>query len=88
MTLSTLSKNPVLVELTKEDGKIWNNHVEIGLWADLFVIAPVTAKTLSKMANGRCDNLLISTYLSAKCPVFLLLLWIWICLSTKVHKKI
>ena len=70
LTLSTLSKNPVLVELTKEDGKIWNNHVEIGLWADLFVIAPVTAKTLSKMANGRCDNLLISTYLSAKCPVF------------------
>ena len=45
LTLSTLSKNPVLVELTKEDGKIWNNHVEIGLWADLFVIAPVTAKT-------------------------------------------
>ena len=70
LTLSTLSKNPVLVELTKDDGKIWNNHVEIGLWADLFVIAPVTAKTLSKMANGRCDNLLISTYLSAKCPVF------------------
>ena len=70
LTLSTLSKNPVLVELTREDGKIWNNHVEIGLWADLFVIAPVTAKTLSKMANGRCDNLLISTYLSAKCPVF------------------
>ena len=70
LTLSTLSKNPVLIELTKEDGNIWNNHVEIGLWADLFVIAPVTAKTLSKMANGRCDNLLISTYLSAKCPVF------------------
>ena len=70
LTLSTLSKNPVLIEITKENGNVWNNHVEIALWADLFIIAPATAKTLSKMANGRCDNLLISTYLSAKCPVF------------------
>ena len=71
LTLSTLSKNPVLVGLVKEDDKdVWNNHVEIGLWADLFVIAPATAKTLSKMANGECDNLLLTSYLSAKCPIF------------------
>ena len=71
LTLSTLSKNPVLTGLVKdEDNNVWNNHVEIGLWADLFVIAPATAKTLSKMASGECDNLLLTTYLSAKCPVF------------------
>ena len=71
LTLSTLSKNPVLSGLVKENDKdVWNNHVEIGLWADLFVIAPATAKTLSKMANGECDNLLLTTYLSAQCPVF------------------
>ena len=71
LTLSTLSKNPVLSGLVKEEDKdVWNNHVEIGLWADLFVIAPATAKTLSKMANGECDNLLLTTYLSAQCPVF------------------
>jgi phosphopantothenoylcysteine decarboxylase/phosphopantothenate--cysteine ligase len=71
LTLSTLSKNSVLTGLLKEDEKdVWNNHVEIGLWADLFVVAPATAKTLSKMANGECDNLLLTTYLSAKCPVF------------------
>ena len=71
LTLSTLSKNPVLSGLVKEKDKdVWNNHVEIGLWADIFVIAPATAKTLSKMANGECDNLLLTTYLSAKCPVF------------------
>ena len=71
LTLSTLSKNPVLKGLVKEDDKdVWNNHVEIGLWADLFIIAPATAKTLSKMANGECDNLLLTSYLSAQCPVF------------------
>ena len=71
LTLSTLSKNSVLTGLLKEDEKdVWNNHVEIGLWAELFVVAPATAKTLSKMANGECDNLLLTTYLSAKCPVF------------------
>ena len=71
LTLSTLSKNPVLSGLVKEEDKdVWNNHVEIALWADLFVIAPATAKTLSKMANGECDNLLLTTYLSAQCPVF------------------
>lgn len=72
LTLSTLSKNPVLSSFVKEEGESisWNNHVELGLWADLMFIAPATANTLSKMANGTCDNLLLATYLSAKCPVF------------------
>lgn len=72
LTLSTLSKNPVYSSFYNEDdsNELWNNHVEIGLWADLMVIAPATANTLSKMALGSCDNLLIATYLSAKCPVY------------------
>lgn len=72
LTLSTLSKNPVHSSFTneKDDNAVWNNHVELGLWADFFVIAPATANTLSKMANGICDNLLMATYLSAKCPVY------------------
>src|SRR3990167_2950039 len=72
LTLSTLSKNPVHSSFTNEedDNAVWNNHVELGLWADLFIIAPATANTLSKMANGVCDNLLMATYLSAKCPVY------------------
>ncbi len=72
LTLSTLSKNPVLssfVNDEEEGSTSWNNHVELGLWADLMLIAPATANTLSKMANGTCDNLLLATYLSAKCPV-------------------
>ncbi|MDF0716186.1 bifunctional phosphopantothenoylcysteine decarboxylase/phosphopantothenate--cysteine ligase CoaBC [Muricauda sp. 334s03] len=72
LTLSTLSKNPVLMDfINEEDGSLsWNNHVELGLWADVMVIAPATANTLSKMTNGTCDNLLLATYLSAKCPVY------------------
>ena len=72
LTLSTLSKNPVHSEFTREDddNAVWTNHVELGLWADFIVVAPATANTLSKMANGVCDNLLIATYLSAKCPVY------------------
>ncbi|MBA6315489.1 bifunctional phosphopantothenoylcysteine decarboxylase/phosphopantothenate--cysteine ligase CoaBC [Cellulophaga baltica] len=72
LTLSTLSKNPVLSSfVNKEDDTVsWNNHVELGLWADYMIVAPATANTLSKMANGTCDNLLLATYLSAKCPVF------------------
>jgi phosphopantothenoylcysteine decarboxylase/phosphopantothenate--cysteine ligase len=72
LTLSTLSKNPVFSSFVNEEDEnsVWNNHVELGLWADLFVIAPATANTLSKMANGVCDNLLMATYLSAKCPVY------------------
>jgi len=72
LTLSTLSKNPVHSTFYNEedDNAQWNNHVELGLWADLMLIAPATANTLSKMVNGNCDNLLIATYLSAKCPVY------------------
>lgn len=69
LTLSTLSKNPVLTEFIKEQGE-WNNHVSLGLWADLLLIAPASANTLAKMANGLCDNLLTAVYLSARCPVF------------------
>jgi phosphopantothenoylcysteine decarboxylase/phosphopantothenate--cysteine ligase len=70
LTLSTLSKNPTLVDYFKADTGEWNNHVELGLWADMMVIAPATANTLGKMANGLCDNLLSAVYLSAKCPVY------------------
>lgn len=68
-TLSTLSQNDVAIDFWKGDAKVWNNHVELGLWADLMVIAPLTANTLAKMTYGICDNLLLATYLSAKCPV-------------------
>jgi len=68
LTLSVLSKNPVLSTFSNNDG-VWNNHVDIALQTDLFIIAPATANTIGKMANGLCDNLLIATYLSAKCPV-------------------
>jgi len=70
LTLSTLSKNPVLVEYSNTETGEWNNHVELGLWADLMLIAPVSANTLAKMANGQSDNLLTAIYLSAKCPVY------------------
>jgi len=67
LTLSTLSKNPVLVDLFDEQS--WSNHVMLGRWADVMVIAPLSCNTLAKMANGQCDNLLLATYLSATCPV-------------------
>ncbi|SFS57090.1 phosphopantothenoylcysteine decarboxylase / phosphopantothenate--cysteine ligase [Zhouia amylolytica] len=72
LTLSTLSKNPVISSFTSmdDDNAVWNNHVDLGLWADYMVIAPATANTLSKMASGNSDNFLIATYLSAKCPVY------------------
>ena len=69
LTLSTLSENPVVSSFTDEE-KNWNNHVDLGLWADLMLIAPATANTLSKMASGSANNLLLTTYLSAKCPVY------------------
>jgi phosphopantothenoylcysteine decarboxylase/phosphopantothenate--cysteine ligase len=72
LTLSALSQNPVYSSFINEDEdkELWNNHVELGLWADYFVIAPATANTLAKMANGVCDNLLLAAYLSAKCKVY------------------
>jgi len=81
LTLSALSKNPVYstfydkevadtVDYNPEAKELWNNHVDLGLWGDIMVIAPATANTLSKMANGTCDNLLLAVYLSSKCPVY------------------
>ena len=70
LTLATLSKNPVLVEFFDPENGQWNSHVSLGLWADMYLIAPVTASTLAKMAYGVADNLLVTTYLSSRCPVF------------------
>lgn len=71
LTLSALSGRPVLSEFfIRNDGQ-WNSHVDLGLWADLLIVAPATATTIGKMANGVCDNLLVTTYLSAKCPVMI-----------------
>lgn len=72
LTLSTLSKNPVHSSFYNEEDEnaVWNNHVELGLWADLLLVAPATANTMAKMVSGNADNLLIATYLSAKCPVY------------------
>jgi phosphopantothenoylcysteine decarboxylase/phosphopantothenate--cysteine ligase len=67
LTLSTLSHYPVLSDITDQD--VWNNHVELGRWADVMLIAPLSCNSLSKMANGYCDNLLMASYLSATCPV-------------------
>ena len=73
LTLSTVSKNPVLssFESSSQDNPIWNDHVEIGSWADLLLIAPATSNTISSMVNGRCNNLLLAVYLSAKCKTFI-----------------
>lgn len=88
LTLSTLSQNPVLTEFQKDETGVWNNHVELGLWADLVLIAPCSANTLSKMANGLCDSLLLATYLSARCPVAIapaMDLDMWAHFSTQAH---
>jgi len=69
LTLATLSKNPVLTDFFDPSDGNWNNHVDLGLWADAFLIAPASANTLAKMASGIADNLLLTTYLSARCPV-------------------
>lgn len=69
LTLATLSKRPVFSQFWEKDSGQWTNHVELGLWADLMIIAPLSANTLGKMAQGSCDNLLLATYLSARCPV-------------------
>ena len=70
LTLATLSKNPVLTSFTKDETGEWHNHVELGLWAEAIVVAPASANTIAKMANGICDNLLLAVYLSARCKVF------------------
>lgn len=70
LSISTLSKNPVYSDFYSDNGT-WNSHVEMALWADVMVVAPCTASTLSKMVHGLCDNLVIATYMSAKCPVFI-----------------
>ncbi len=71
LTLSTLSGHPVLIDLFQKNSGQWTNHVDLGLWADLMIVAPVTANTLAKMATGTADNLLLTVYLSARCPVIL-----------------
>ncbi len=70
LTLATLSKNPILTESFDPENGDWNSHVDLGLWAHLFLIAPATANSIAKMASGVADNLLLTTYLSARCPVF------------------
>lgn len=70
ITLATLSKNPVYYEFIKNNTGEWVNHVELGLWADVMLIAPASANTIAKMANGICDNLLLASFLSARCPIF------------------
>jgi phosphopantothenoylcysteine decarboxylase / phosphopantothenate---cysteine ligase len=70
LTLATLSKNPVISDFFDPENGSWNSHVDLGLWADLFLIAPATANTIGKMAAGIADNLLLTSYLSARCPVF------------------
>lgn len=69
LTMATLSKNPILVEFFNPENGAWNSHVSLGEWADCYLIAPATANTLAKMATGVADNLLLTTYLSARCPV-------------------
>ena len=70
LTLATLSENPILTKMVDSDSGEWSNHVELGMWADMMVIAPLSANTMAKMKIGECDNLLLATYLSAKCPVY------------------
>ncbi len=70
LTLATLSKNPILVDFYNPENGEWNSHVDIGMWANAYVIAPATANSIAKMAGGIADNLLLTTYLSARCPVF------------------
>ena len=69
LTMATLSKSPIMVDFYNPENGDWNSHVDLGLWADLYLLAPASANTIGKMANGIADNLLLTTYLSAKCPV-------------------
>ena len=69
LTMATLSRNPILVEFFDPENGAWNSHVDLGCWADLYLVAPATANTIAKMAHGIADNLLLTSYLSARCPV-------------------
>jgi phosphopantothenoylcysteine decarboxylase/phosphopantothenate--cysteine ligase len=71
LTLAALAKNPVLIDFYNAGNGEWNSHIDLGLWADAYVIAPATANTIAKMAYGVADNLLLTTYLSVRCPVFI-----------------
>lgn len=71
LTFSTISGKPVLSDFFTRESGSWNSHVELGMWADLFLVAPATAATIGKMAHGICDNLVITSYMSAKCPVMI-----------------
>ncbi|OFX87428.1 MAG: phosphopantothenoylcysteine decarboxylase [Bacteroidetes bacterium GWF2_33_16] len=71
LTMATLSKSPILVDFFDPENGQWNSHVDLGMWADLYLVAPATANTMGKMANGIADNLLLTSYLSAKCPVMI-----------------
>ena len=71
LTMATLSRNHVLTDFFDPESGAWNSHVDLGLWSDLYLIAPASANTIAKMAHGVADNLLLTTYLSAKCPVFI-----------------
>ncbi len=71
LTLATLSRNPVLIDFFNPENGNWNSHIDLGTWADIFIIAPATANTIAKIANGIADNLLLTTYLSVRCPVFI-----------------
>src|SRR5215510_16409665 len=71
LTLSTLSKNKVYSDLVDEKESAWNNHVELGFWADVMIVAPASANSLAKFAHGICDNIITAVYLSARCPVVL-----------------
>lgn len=71
LTMATLSKHPIMVEFYNPENGDWHSHVDMGLWADLYLVAPATANTIGKMAHGIADNLLLTTYLSAKCPVMI-----------------
>ncbi len=88
ITLSALTSKPVISEFFAQRDGTWNSHVDLGLWADAVLIAPATASTIGKMANGIADNMLITTYLSAKAPCLLLRQWTSICLLILPPRKI
>ena len=87
LVLSTLSNHPVAIEFWNKETGAWNNHVALAEWADLLVICPCTANTLSKMASGACDNLLLAIFFRCATKLFCFLLWIWKCIGTPPFKE-